>query len=306
MPDIDRHCARINRSAASLGLKATMAADEIVALAREGAKKFAPDAALYVKPMYWAEADGPSTIMADPEFDALLPLPLRGAAAGAGRLVDDEVALPPPDARIDADRFQGRLPLSEQRPALREARPRGFDNALVCDALGNVAETTTANVFMAKDGVVHTPAPNGTFLNGITRQRVIQLLRDDGVDGRSKATLRYEDFAEADEIFISGNYAKVMPVLRIDERDLQPGPFYRKARELYWDFRARRRPPECGSRRRLAAGARSRGLCPRPRRRASRRQGRRRSISNSSSPPTARARSTTTSCACSARAGPTR
>ena len=48
--------------------------------------------------------------------------------------------------------------------------------------------------------------------------------------------MRYEDFTNADEIFISGNNAKVMPVLRIDRRDLQPGPFYRKARELYWDF----------------------------------------------------------------------
>jgi branched-chain amino acid aminotransferase len=88
---------------------------------------------------------------------------------------------------------------------------------------------------MAKDGVVHTPIPNGTFLNGITRQRVIGLLRGAGVPVQ-ESTLRYEDFANADEIFISGNYAKVMPVLRIDSRDLQPGPFYRKARELYWDF----------------------------------------------------------------------
>ena len=118
---------------------------------------------------------------------------------------------------------------------LREAKAKGFDNALVCDALGNVAETGTSNVFMAKDGVVYTPAPNGTFLNGITRQRVIQLLRDDGVEV-VEGTLRYEDFAGADEIFISGNYSKVMPVLRIDDRDLQPGPFYRRARELYWAF----------------------------------------------------------------------
>jgi branched-chain amino acid aminotransferase len=51
-----------------------------------------------------------------------------------------------------------------------------------------------------------------------------------------ESTLRYEDFAGADEIFISGNYSKVMPVLRIDARDLQPGPFYRRARELYWAF----------------------------------------------------------------------
>jgi branched-chain amino acid aminotransferase len=235
MPDIDRHCARINRSAASLGLKATMAEDEIVALAREGAKRFSSDAALYVKPMYWAEADGPSTITADPESTRFClclfaaPLPLPGGAA-----ITKSPYRRPTLESMPTDSKAGCLYPNNAR-ALNEARSRGFDNALVCDALGNVAETTTANVFMAKDGAVHTPAPNGTFLNGITRQRVIKLLRDDGVEV-IEGTLRYEDFAKADEIFISGNYSKVMPVRRIDERDLQPGPFYRKARELYWAF----------------------------------------------------------------------
>ena len=80
-----------------------------------------------------------------------------------------------------------------------------------------------------------TPMANGTFLNGVTRQRVLQLLRSDGNDAR-EATLRFSDFDEADEIFVVGNYGKVTPVRRIDGRDLQPGPFYRRARELYWEF----------------------------------------------------------------------
>ena len=109
--------------------------------------------------------------------------------------------------------------------ALLEARSRGFDNCLMCDMLGNVAELATANVFMAKDGVVMTPMANGAFLNGVTRQRVLKLLRDDGKDAR-EATLSFSDFDEADEIFVVGNYGKVTPVSRIDGRDLQPGPFY--------------------------------------------------------------------------------
>ena len=106
---------------------------------------------------------------------------------------------------------------------------------VMCDALGNVAEFASANLFMAKDGVVFTPAPNGTFLNGITRQRVIGLLRGAGVDV-VETTLTYADLENADEIFSSGNYSKVMPVNRIDARSLQPGPLYRKARELYWAY----------------------------------------------------------------------
>jgi branched-chain amino acid aminotransferase len=57
---------------------------------------------------------------------------------------------------------------------------------------------------MAKDGVGYTPAPNGTFLNGFTRQRVIELLRGEGVTV-IEATLRYADFLAADEIFSTGN-----------------------------------------------------------------------------------------------------
>ena len=102
---------------------------------------------------------------------------------------------------------------------------------------GTVEGTIRAGkaVVIGKDGVVFTPAPNGTFLNGITRQRVIKLLRDAGVDV-IETVLSYRDVQNADEIFSSGNYSKVMPVNRIDERSLQPGPLYRKARELYWDF----------------------------------------------------------------------
>ena len=99
----------------------------------------------------------------------------------------------------------------------------------------NVAETATANIFMVKDGAVHTPIANGTFLNGITRQRVISLLRDAG-ETVLESVLRYEHFLQADEIFTTGNYMKVMPVTRIDDLTLQPGPIFKKARELYWDF----------------------------------------------------------------------
>jgi branched-chain amino acid aminotransferase len=119
--------------------------------------------------------------------------------------------------------------------ALLEAQSRGFSSCVMLDMLGNVTELATANLFIVRDGVVFTPAPNGTFLNGITRQRVIGLLRDAGVEV-VEATLSYRDLETADEIFSSGNYSKVMPVNRIDVRSLQPGPVYRKARELYWAF----------------------------------------------------------------------
>jgi len=82
---------------------------------------------------------------------------------------------------------------------------------------------------------VKTPIANGSFLNGVTRQRIIALLRSAGAT-MQETTLSYADFETADEIFVVGNFGKVTPVARIDDRALQPGPMFRKARELYWDF----------------------------------------------------------------------
>ena len=236
MPDMDKHAARVNRSALTMGLRPTMSQEEIVEMAREGAGKFAPGTALYVKPMYWAEADGPSTIIGDPEstkfclclFEAAMP------GANAGFSVTQGTFRRPTMETMPTDAKAGCLYPNNAR-ILRAAKAAGFDNALVLDMLGNVAETATSNIFMAKDGVVKTPEANGTFLNGITRQRVIGLLRQNGVTVE-ETTLRYSDFEQADEIFTSGNYSKVMPVTRIDNNTLQPGPIFRRTRELYMDF----------------------------------------------------------------------
>ena len=158
MPDMDRHAARVNRSAESMGLKATMAPEAIVGLTRDGAKKFAPGTALYVKPMYWAEADGASTILFDPDstrfalclFEAPMPTP-NGFSVMKSSFRRPTLESMPTDTKA------GCLYPNNAR-AIREARAKGFDNALVCDMLGNVAETATSNIFLAKDGVVRTPA----------------------------------------------------------------------------------------------------------------------------------------------------
>src|SRR5262249_23009990 len=116
-----------------------------------------------------------------------------------------------------------------------EARSKGFDEAVMLDMLGNVAEFSASNLWIGKDGAAHTPIPNGTFLNGITRQRVIHLLRKAGIPVYER-TLSYQDVLEADEVFSTGNYGKVLPVTRVEQRDLQPGPIFTRARELYWEF----------------------------------------------------------------------
>lgn len=116
-----------------------------------------------------------------------------------------------------------------------EAQQKGFDLGVVLDPNGNVAEFSYANLFMVADGIVTTPEINGTFLNGITRQRVMQLLRDDGHEIVERA-IDFKEVLGADELFATGNYAKVRPCTKIEDRELQPGPVATRARELYFEF----------------------------------------------------------------------
>jgi branched-chain amino acid aminotransferase len=234
-PDLDLHCARVNASAKTMFLKPGLAVEEWMGLAREGMKKFDRDTTLYVRPMYWAERPGPMALPPDPDSTrfalTLYDAPMRKPE---GFSVTLSPFRRPTEETAPVDAKAGCLYPNNAR-AMFEAKSRGFDNCIVRDVAGNVAELANSNVFMAKDGAVFTPIPNGTFLAGITRRRVIGLLREAGVPV-TETVMRYADFETADEIFSTGNASKVLPVTRIGERSLQPGPFYRKARELYWAF----------------------------------------------------------------------
>lgn len=234
-PDLDLHCARINASARALGLEPTLSADAIQTLTRDGLKKFGPGADIYIRPMYWAE-----------ESDAGTVPPLASSTTFA--LCLEEIAMAQPTG-FSVTTTSFRRPTMEVMPVnakaaclyannarmMREAKAKGFNNALVTDMLGNVAETATSNVFMARGGEVFTPVPNGTFLNGITRQRVISLLRQAGV-AVHETTLTIDDFRQADEIFSTGNMSKVVPVNAFDDRKLEFGPLAKRARALYWEW----------------------------------------------------------------------
>lgn len=234
-PDLELHCARVNDSAKKLFLKPVVSTEAWIKLAREGITRFDKDAALYIRPMYWGENEGPWVQAHDPESTrwclSIYEAPMRPPKGFSITL--SPYRRPTLDT-MPVDAKAGCLYPNNAR-ALFHAKTQGFDNAIVCDVLGNVAELATSNVFMAKGGVVYTPIPNGTFLNGITRQRVIGLLRDAGVTVVEKI-LTYQEFESADEIFCSGNYSKVVPVTKIEGHSLPFGPIYTKARELYWSF----------------------------------------------------------------------
>ena len=235
-PDLEAHCARVNRSAEALMIQPTVSAEKMVELVREGLSYYSSETSVYIRPMYWAL-----------EGTALAVVPKYGSTGFCICL--EEIPMPPPNsaARLTTTRF--RRPVLEDAVVnakagclypnnarmLVEAQSRGFDNALVADAMGNVAETATANIFMAKDGDVYTPIANGTFLAGITRARHISNLRLDGMNVH-ETVLTFDDFRGADEVFMSGNMAKVTPVTEFDGTSFQVGPVTRRVRELYWDW----------------------------------------------------------------------
>jgi branched-chain amino acid aminotransferase len=232
-PDLDRHCERAIRSATALGLRSPFPAGQIQEIIREGIAKFPKGTALYLRPFLWS-TDG--WMDPDPETTRIvvsvkeypMPDPAAGMSVGFSKWRRPSYETAPTDAKAVCLYAQaGR--------ACAEAKARGFQDAIMLDPLGNVAEFSSANLWIAKDGAAHTPVPNGTFLNGITRQRIIKLLRAAGVAVYERS-LTPQDVAEADEVFMTGNYAKVFPITRVEDRDLQPGPIFRRARELYWEF----------------------------------------------------------------------
>ncbi len=236
MPDLVPHLERFNRSAETMGLKPVLSVAEMRALVEEGVSRFDAGAAVYIRPMCWSAEGGAGVVIPDPESTVFclcleqIPMPPADAAQSLGRtrFVRPILSMAPVDAKAAClYPHNGRM--------LREVRARGFDNALVADALGNVAETATANIFMVKDGIVRTPVPNGTFLNGITRQRIIRLLREAGHELREE-TLSFADFEAADELFMTGNLSKVTPVTRFEQREYPIGPVTREARALYWSW----------------------------------------------------------------------
>jgi branched-chain amino acid aminotransferase len=234
-PDLDLHCARLNRSAKAIGLNPNMTDVAILEIAEDGRKRFPADAELYIRPMYWGEGNGPTAVAPDPDdigFAVSLYVAPMTPPKGFS-ITPTPFRRPRPDmAPVDAK--AGCLYPNPAR-ALVYARERGYDNGIMLDPEGNVAELATSNVWFVKDGEIVTPAANGTFLAGLTRSRVLQLLRDAGHQV-SERVVQLDEVMGADEVFSTGNAGKVQPITRVGERALQPGPVYRAARELYWAF----------------------------------------------------------------------
>lgn len=121
--------------------------------------------------------------------------------------------------------------------ALREALDDGYDEALLLDAEGYVAEGSGENFFLVKDGIIYTPDLTSA-LDGITRRTLLHLAKDLGLEIREKRITRDEVYI-ADEAFFSGTAAEVTPIRELDRRPIgegKRGPVTEKLQSLYFDI----------------------------------------------------------------------
>jgi branched-chain amino acid aminotransferase len=122
--------------------------------------------------------------------------------------------------------------------AKRMAVKSGFEEALMLDPQGHIAEGTGENIFIVKNGVVRTPPLAAAILAGITRDTTIQLLREQGIEVREEMIARDELYV-ADEVFLTGTAAEITPVRDIDHRKIgrgEAGPLTRRLQESFFSI----------------------------------------------------------------------
>lgn len=111
------------------------------------------------------------------------------------------------------------------------AEAKGYNDALMLDYRGQIAEATGANIFLVQDGKLHTPTPD-CFLDGITRRTVIDLARERGYEVIERAIMP-EELGKTQEVFLTGTAVEVTPVAEIDAYSFTPGEITRDLLTAY-------------------------------------------------------------------------
>jgi branched-chain amino acid aminotransferase len=233
------HMARLERSAARVGIAMPLSATDFgmeIRLAVRAARN--PES--YARAML-TRGSGPVGL--DP---ALAGAPLRVILVEPLVLLPtafyrDGIAVVTVRTERAADAAQGGAKVGNYLAsllALKEAKARGAQEALILDGAGRVVEGTTSNVFVVRGGEITTPPEQAGILLGITRAHLIEVAAELGRPLRL-AELTVADLTSADEVFISSSLREVVPVVRVDDRPVaggKPGPV---TRALHAAFRAR-------------------------------------------------------------------
>ncbi len=228
------HSERFVRSAELIDMHMPMSADEIDAAKMEilAANKLT-DA--YVRPVAWrgseqlgisAQATQTHIAIACWEWPSYFGEEARTKGIS---LQTSKWRAPMPDTATTQSKAAGLYATHTMSKHAAEAD--GFTDSLMLDYRGLVAEATGANIFMVKDGALKTPVPD-CFLNGLTRQTLIQLSKENGYE-IEEVQITPEELRGADEVFLTGTAAEVTAVGKIDDVDYTVGPVTRTLRDAY-------------------------------------------------------------------------
>lgn len=216
------HTARLFRSARLMGFEIPFAAEDIEAAKRQVMERMG-FANCYLRPIAWrgseqlSVAPGATKInvaVAAWEWGAYFPDRMKGI-----RMTHAQWRRPSPETAPCAAKASGLYMIASLSKQAAEAE--GYSDALMLDWRGHIAEATGANIFFVRDGVLHTPIPEG-FLNGITRQTIIALARAQGLIVHERA-IWLQELDTFEECFLTGSAAEITPVAEIGRNRFKPG-----------------------------------------------------------------------------------
>jgi branched-chain amino acid aminotransferase len=232
---LDDHIDRMFRSAKILGIKVPYTANEVRKAIIETLKANGFREDVYIRPILFVSTptvtldvrvlDVSLAVIAFPFGKYLPPEGIRAAIVSWRRVSNTML---PVMAKIGGIYVNSVL-------ALVEARSKGFDEAILMDANGYIAEGSGENIFIVRKGKIYTPPTYASILEGITRDTIIKLATDEGIPVEERPIAREEVYI-ADEVFLVGTAAEVTPVVEIDGRIIgngRPGPVTKKLAELY-------------------------------------------------------------------------
>ncbi len=219
------HTQRLYKSAEIVGIKIPYSQDEINKAKDELIKKMGFNDC-YVRPIAWrgSQQMGISTAKSDINVaiavwdDWASYFKIEDRKAGL-KLVTSPWKRPSPDTAPCEAKASGPYVICTMSKEFAE--DKGYNDALMLDYRGFVAEGTGANIFFIKDNAIHTPIPD-CFLNGITRQTVIEMVTDQGFQVEEKH-LKPEEMKNYEEAFLTGTAAEITPIQLIDETKFNTG-----------------------------------------------------------------------------------
>ncbi|MCH9019039.1 MAG: branched-chain amino acid aminotransferase [Proteobacteria bacterium] len=231
---LTEHSGRLHTSAGVLGFEIPYTVAELDAACGEVVAKNGI-AEGYVRPVAWRGSEMMAVSAQQTKIHVAIaawpwPAYFGDAARTRGiKLAFAEYRRPSPETAPTGSKAAGLYMICTL--SKHKAEAEGYDDALMLDWRGRVAEATGANFFMVQNGTLHTPTPD-CFLDGITRRTVIGLAKARGVETVERAIMP-DELAQADEVFLTGTAAEVTPISEIGPHHYQVGPLTRTLMEDY-------------------------------------------------------------------------